>query len=215
MIDFAILIQGMVISIGLIMAIGPQNAFVLRQGIRRQHVFTVVSACFLSDAFLISMGVAGMGALFALNPYLKFAMTGVGITFITIYGGLAFRAALRPTALDPEASGAPKGSGQSAKAAMLTVLAFTWLNPHTYVDTLVLIGGISSQYDSDPDRLSFAIGAVAGSAMWFLTLGYGAGRLAPIFESQRAWRILDAIIGTVMWTIAIMLTLSLLSEMGV
>ncbi len=212
MIDFSILFQAMLISIGLIMAIGPQNAFVLRQGIRRQHVFPVVSACFLSDAFLICLGVGGTGALFALNLHLKIAMTSVGIIFITIYGGLAFRAALRPVALDPDASGAPKGSGQSAKAAVLTVLAFTWLNPHTYVDTLVLIGGISSQYDAGWGRLSFGVGAVLGSALWFLTLGFGAGRLAPLFESPRAWSILDTLIGIVMWTIAFMLTLSLIRD---
>lgn len=194
-------VSGFAISFGLIVAIGPQNAFVLRQGLRRRHVAVVASACFLSDGLLIALGVGGAGAVFALDPLLGSVMTWIGIAFITAYGGLALKAAIRPHALDPEASGAPPGAGRSARAALATALAFTWLNPHAYIDTLVLIGGVSSQVEPGL-RPAFAGGAIAASALWFYGLGFGAGRFAGVFESPRAWRLLDVVIALVMWSIA-------------
>lgn len=200
--NLLVLGAGFALSFGLIVAIGPQNAFVLRQGLRREHVLAVASVCFFSDGLLIAIGVGGAGPLFALNPLLRAVMTWIGILFIAGYGLVAFRAALRPQALDPDASGAPKGAGRTAKAAVLTALAFTWLNPHAYLDTLVLIGGVSAHYDAALDRLAFGVGAVAASAVWFYGLGFGAMRLARFFESRRAWRALDIAIGLVMGTIA-------------
>lgn len=197
-------ISGFAISIGLIVAIGPQNAFVLRQGLRRRHVGVVSTACFVSDGLLIALGVGGAGALFALDPVLKSTMTWIGIAFIAVYGAFALKAAIRPAALDPQASGAPPGAGSSARAALATALAFTWLNPHAYVDTLVLIGGVSAQYEAGL-RPAFAVGAVLGSAVWFYGLGFGAGRLAGYFESPRTWRLLDLGIALTMWSIAALL----------
>lgn len=162
--DWTAAIQGFAVSFGLIVAIGPQNVFVLRQGLRRRHVFAVTTVCFVSDASLIAIGVGGAGTLFALDPVLRTVMVWAGILFIFGYGALAFHSALRPKALDP-GHAAPPGSGSTAHAAILAALAFTWLNPHAYVDTLVLIGGVSAQYDMLAGRAAFGIGAVLGSAV--------------------------------------------------
>ncbi len=203
--NLLVIAAGFALSFGLIVAIGPQNAFVLRQGLRRSHVLAVTSVCFLSDGLLIAIGVGGAGTLFALNPLLRSVMTWIGILFIAGYGLFAFRSALHPQALDPEATGTPAGAGRTAKAAVLTALAFTWLNPHAYLDTLVLIGGVSAHYGSAAERLAFGLGALMGSAVWFYGLGFGAMRLAGFFESPRAWRGLDIAIGLVMSVIALSL----------
>ncbi len=201
----AVIAAGFALSFGLIVAIGPQNAFVLRQGLRREHVLAVTSVCFLSDGLLIAIGVGGAGTLFALNPLLGSGMTWIGTLFIAGYGLMAFRSALRPQALEPEATDPPAGAGRTAKTAVLTALAFTWLNPHAYLDTLVLIGGVSAHYGTAAERLAFGIGALTGSAVWFYGLGFGATRLARFFESPRAWRGLDIAIGIVMSAIALSL----------
>ena len=187
-------ISGFALGLGLILAIGAQNAFVLRQGLRREHVLAVVSVCALSDAVLVSVGVAGFGALVEAVPGLERIMRYGGAAFLAVYGARAFLAAWR--------GGAAMQAGTEAgslRRAVLTCLALTWLNPHVYLDTVVLLGAVSAQY---PDRLAFGVGAVTASFVFFFTLGYGARLAAPLFRSPTGWRVLDAGVGLVMWAIA-------------
>ncbi len=189
------LIAGFTLSLSLILAIGAQNAFVLKQGLKKQHVFLVTSICALSDALLIVAGVAGFGALVTQFPSIEVVARYAGAAFLLVYGTRSFISAFNQQhELDPAAS-----STQSALQAALTCLAFTWLNPHVYLDTLVLIGSISTQYE---DRLMFGTGACAGSFVFFYSLGYGARILAPIFHQPISWKILEALIGIVMYSIA-------------
>ena len=188
---------GFGVSFSLILAIGAQNAFVLRQGLRRSHVFAVVLTCALSDAALIALGVFGFTGLTDWLPSLAPAMRWAGAGFLIVYGALAFRNALRGgTALDAAESGE-----QSLNAVVLTCLALTWLNPHVYLDTLLLIGSIAQSYQGF--ELVFGVGAISASFVFFFSLGYGARLLAPLFARPAAWRVLDALIGTVMWLIAV------------
>lgn len=181
----------------MIIAIGAQNAFVLRQGIRRERVLLVVSLCALIDAALIAIGVGGVGMLIALSPTLtRFSAWG-GAIFLFWYGLLAFRAALSPKALDPNTT----ESDSSLRSVVLTTLAVSLLNPHVYLDTVVLVGSLAAQYPADT-RPFFAIGAILASLSWFFSLGYGARLLAPLFTRPAAWRILDLLVGVVMWVIA-------------
>ena len=189
---------GFGLGLSLIMAIGAQNAFVLRQGLKQQHVLAVVLICALSDAVLIIAGVAGFGTLVKALPWLEPAMRFGGAAFLLVYGFRAFRAAWR----GGEALEAGQGAG-SLRAAVLTCLAFTWLNPHVYLDTVVLLGSISSQYSN---KLAFALGGMTASFAFFFSLGFGARLLAPLFAKPVAWRILDAVVGAIMWTIALKLT---------
>ena len=189
-------VNGYLVALSLILAIGAQNAFVLRQGVRREHVGPVVAVCALSDAVLIGAGVAGFGSLSAALPWFGEAMRWLGVAFLLVYGGLRFRAALRGgEALRPsEAGSAPLGK------VLATCLVLTWANPHVYLDTVVLLGSISAQY---PGRtLAFGIGAVLSSLSFFSVLGYGARALAPIFAKATAWVWLEIGVGTVMWAIA-------------
>ncbi|SHL19281.1 L-lysine exporter family protein LysE/ArgO [Roseovarius marisflavi] len=187
-------IAGFALGLSLILAIGAQNAFVLRQGLRREHVLAVVLICALSDAVLITFGVAGFGALSAAVPGLEQVMRFGGAAFLIWYGARNFLAAWRGGAVLE----AGTGTG-SLRRAMLTCLALTWLNPHVYLDTVVLVGSVSSQYD---DRPGFGLGAVGASFVFFFCLGYGARLLAPLFRREKSWRVLDAGIGVVMWAIA-------------
>ena len=191
-------LPGFFLSLSLILAIGAQNAFVLRQGIRRAHVFWVCLTCAVMDALLITGGVAGFGALAQAVPWFEPVMRYGGAAFLLWYGWQNARSAWRGgTAL--EASGA---EAQSLRSAILTLLALTFLNPHVYLDTVVLIGSISSQYD---DKLLFGVGAALASFVFFFALGYGARLLAPLFRNPRAWQVLDAIIALTMWAIALKL----------
>ena len=192
------ILPGFLLSLSLILAIGAQNAFVLRQGLRRSHVLPVVLACALSDALLIAAGVAGFGALAEAVPWFEPLMRYGGAAFLLWYGWRNARSAWK----GGSAMGLDVEDGQSLRSALLTVLALTWLNPHVYLDTVVLIGSISSQY---PDRLAFGIGAVLASFVFFFSLGYGARALAPLFASPRAWQVLDAVIALTMWGIAVKL----------
>lgn len=189
------MIAGFALSFSLILAIGAQNAFVLRQGLRREHVFVLCLTCAVSDAILIAAGVAGFGTLAQAAPWFEAVMRYGGAAFLIWYGLRSLRSAWRG------GSKMDVGSDQrtSLRAALLTVLAFTWLNPHVYLDTVVLIGSISAQYD---DQLAFAVGAVLSSFVFFFMLGYGAGVLSPIFARPRAWQVLDLLIGVVMLGIA-------------
>lgn len=192
---------GFAAGLSLIVAIGAQNAFVLRQGLLRSHVFWICLICAASDAILVSIGVAGFGALSEKAPWLEPAMRYGGAAFLTWYGFRSFRAALRPRAMEGADQAAP-----SLRAAVLTCLALTWLNPHVYLDTVALLGAISSPYQG-ADRLAFGAGAVTASFAFFFSLGYGARYLAPLFARPAAWRVLDIAIGIVMWTIAATLLL--------
>lgn len=194
-------LAGFALSASLILAIGAQNAFVLRQGLRRAHVFAICLTCTLSDAVLIAAGVAGFGALVAAAPWLEPALRYGGAAFLVVYGAMAFRAAWRGgQALEP-VSGPPEPLG----AALATCLALTFLNPHVYLDTLVLIGSVSTQYPGA--ELAFGVGAAAASAVFFFALGYGARLLAPLFARPGAWRVLEALVGTVMTGLAVKLVL--------
>ncbi|MEV4415585.1 LysE family transporter [Catellatospora sp. NPDC049609] len=190
----ASLLAGFTSSLALIVAIGSQNAFVLRQGLRREHVLAVVVTCALSDALLITVGVAGLGTAVTAQPGLLPAIRWGGAAFLFGYAVLAARRALRPAALAPAA-----GPGSTLRATMLACLAFTFLNPHVYLDTVLLLGGLAGQHDS---RWLFAAGAAAASAVWFTGLGAGARRLAPLLARPVTWRILDGVIAVTMAAIA-------------
>ncbi|MBP9952149.1 MAG: LysE/ArgO family amino acid transporter [Cypionkella sp.] len=188
--------HGFLVSLSLILAIGAQNAFVLRQGLRREHVGAVVLVCAASDALLITAGVTGFGLMSAQVPWIGEAMRWGGVAFLLVYGGLRFRAALKGgEALRPVA-----GQGASLRAVVTTCLVLTWANPHVYLDTVVLLGSISAQYA--PHRLAFGLAAAAASFCFFASLGYGARFLAPIFARPQAWVVLEVIVGATMWAIA-------------
>jgi L-lysine exporter family protein LysE/ArgO len=185
-------INGFLLGGSLIIAIGAQNAFILRQGLLRQHVFILCLICALSDAILIALGVAGLGALISSSPKLITAVTLGGALFLFGYAVIAFRRAMHPAALQ-----AGENGGGSLKTAIAACLAFTFLNPHVYLDTVVLLGSLSAKYQG-PARFAYAEGAMAASFVWFFTLGYGARLLEPVFAKPAAWRALDTLIGIVM-----------------
>lgn len=191
---------GFATGFSLILAIGAQNAFVLRQGLMRQHVFWLCLLCAASDAILITAGVLGFGIIVAQFPNLPVVMAWGGAIFLFVYGAMRFLAAWK-------GAYAMQIEGQSAGlwATLATGAAFTWLNPHVYLDTLGLIGAISTDYPAGSQRTAFGIGAVLSSFVFFFGLGYGARLLTPIFQSTRAWRILDVGIGVVMWALALKL----------
>ena len=185
------MVLGFVASFTLIAAIGAQNAFVLRQGIRREHVLPVVALCTVSDIVLISAGIAGVGALISAHPSaLNIAKFG-GAAFLVGYGLLAARRAWRPSSLTPS---------ESAPARLIEVLvtcaALTFLNPHVYLDTVVLLGALANEHRDE--RWMFGVGAVTASVVWFVGLGLGARRLAGLFANPLTWRILDGLIAVMM-----------------
>lgn len=192
---------GFATSISLIAAIGAQNAFVLRQGIRNEHVLPVVILCAASDLVLIVAGIAGVGALITAHPNITVLARYAGAAFLIGYGLLAARRALRPAALTP-AEAAPARLG----SVLLTCLALTFLNPHVYLDTVVLLGTLANQQHDA--RWRFGAGAAAASAVWFFALGFGARRLAGVFASPTTWRVLDALIAATMLALGISLALS-------
>lgn len=188
--------EGFLLGASLIIAIGAQNAFVLRQGLQRQHVFAVATVCALSDAVLIAVGVAGLGALVGRNPGLLMMVAILGAAFLVVYGALAGRRALRPAGLRPADQ-----AGLTLAATLATCLALTFINPHVYLDTFVLIGGLSARHPP-AGAIAFGVGAGLASAIWFYGLAYGARLLAPLFARPAAWRLLDAAVALVMWAIA-------------
>lgn len=187
---------GYATAFSLILAIGAQNAFVLRQGLRREHVFAICLICALSDAILITAGVAGFGAIVAAVPIFPLLMRWAGALFLLAYGALRFFAAWKGGAAMETANG-----GTSLRAAVITCLALTWANPHVYLDTLGLIGAVSTQF-LGPAKFVFGIAAVAASFTFFFGLGYGARLIAPMMRSETAWRVLDLAIGVLMWVLA-------------
>ncbi|MEI2805437.1 LysE/ArgO family amino acid transporter [Albidovulum sp.] len=198
--SFAFL-AGFQLSLGLIAAIGAQNAFVLRQGLRREHVLAVCLFCAASDAALITAGVAGFGTLSRTLPAAGEVLRWGGVAFLLWYGARAFRAAWRGGgALHAAGGGAARLPGVLAALALIT-----WANPHVWLDTVVLIGSVSARYPGQ--SASFGAGAALASFVFFFALGYGARLLAPLFARPRAWQVLDAAVGVIMWTIALRLAL--------
>ena len=192
------LLQGFLVSGGLIVAIGAQNAFVLKQGLRCWQVLPIVLTCFLCDFSLMTLGVFGLGTLIGESRVASVALALVGALFLLVYGARAFRAAWRGGAV-MTADGAEAAG--SARQAVLLTLAITLLNPHVYLDTVVIVGGIAGTL-SPAAKVLFLCGAVAASALWFFALGFGARLLLPLFRRPLTWRLLDAVIGVVMWAIA-------------
>lgn len=196
------LLAGLGTGAGLIMAIGAQNAFVLRQGLLRQYVLPVVLVCILGDVACISAGVVGMGTVVQSHAYVLEFFRWAAALFLFFYGFTAARRALRGNSFLQAATGQASSLGKATAAC----LAFTFLNPHVYLDTVVVLGSIAAQYGENL-KWTFAAGAIAASVLWFCGLGFGAALLRPLFQKPAAWRILDAIIALVMWTIgAVLLT---------
>jgi L-lysine exporter family protein LysE/ArgO len=194
-----VFLEGMGLGASLIVAIGAQNAFVLKQGLLRQHVFVTALICSLCDVALISLGVAGLGAVIERAPVLLTVTTWGGAAFLFLYGLRSFRNAFKRQSLEAEESAAQEAS--SLRKTVLAVLAFSLLNPHVYLDTVVLLGGLGARHP-DTERSSFILGASAASLLWFFGLAYGSALLTPLFRKPLTWRILDILIGGVMWLIA-------------
>lgn len=190
-------LQGLGMGASLIMAIGAQNAFVLSQSIRRDHHVPVAAICIICDCALISLGVLGFGTLITMHPQLQTMATWAGAAFLLWFGFGAFRSALRGGTLHAEA-----GQTRPLKAALLGALAVSLLNPHAYLDTVVLLGGLSTNFEGE-GRYYFGAGAITSSFLWFCTLCMGGRALAPVFRKATAWRILDGIVCLMVWSIAI------------
>ncbi|MCR4264744.1 LysE/ArgO family amino acid transporter [Nitratireductor sp. ZSWI3] len=198
--DMMVFFTGLTMGLSLIVAIGAQNAFVLRQGLRGEHVLAVCLACAVSDAILITVGVTSFQTITKWLPWLEPVMRFGGATFLFWYGAKSLLSALR--------SNAALAADTSREMTdlfrtLVACLAITWLNPHVYLDTVVLLGTISTQFAGN--RASFAVGAILGSFAFFFALGYGAARLRPLFERPLAWRVLETLIACVMWAIALRL----------
>jgi L-lysine exporter family protein LysE/ArgO len=189
--------EGAVISLSLIVAIGAQNAFVIRQGLSDRHVFLVCTICAFSDAALIALGVFGFGEIISNLENISELIRWFAISFLIIYSIMRFKAAYNGNTLDID----EEESLVSAKKTAIITLGFTWLNPHVYLDTTVLLGTASLQFQGD-EKIAFAIGAMSSSFLFFYSLGFGARRLAPLLKTKKVWRIIDIIIGSVMIWIA-------------
>ena len=198
---FATLATGLGAGLALIIAIGAQNAFVLRQGIRGEHVTLVVLVCMLSDIILIVGGIYGIGAVITAVPAVVVFIRLAGAAFLVVYGLLAAKRAFRPGTLR---AGAQQGN-LPKKAALMTVLTLTWLNPHVYLDTVLLLGTLANQHGEL--RWWFGAGAALGSVLWFSALGYGARLLRPVFAKPGAWRVLDGLIAAVMLLLGVKMAL--------
>ena len=192
-------IQGFGTGGGLIVAIGAQNAFVLSQGVRRNHHFIVALICIVCDAVFISVGVAGFGRAVSTNPTLSQLAAWGGAGFLFFYGLRSLRSALRGGSMDIS-----DRSMRTLRAAIFTTIAVTLLNPHFYLDTVILLGSVSSQFHGE-SRLYFWVGAVSASTLWFISLSLGGQMLAPLFKKQISWRILDSVVCATMWALAVSL----------
>ena len=190
-------LKGMGLGGGLIIAIGSQNAYLLRQALKREFVLTCIAICIICDVILIGAGVAGMGKLITEAPGLLLWIKITGAIFLIWYGVRAARSAFNPSAM----ATAEGGSVNNRRAVIAAMLAFSLLNPHVYLDTVVLLGSIGGQQPGN-GRWYFMLGAMLASAIWFSTLGLGARYLTPLFAKPQAWQILDGIIALVMWTLA-------------
>ncbi len=217
---FSSFAAGFGLGLSLIVAIGAQNLFVLRQGVRREHVLAVVAVCAVSDAVLIALGVSGIGAVVTAVPWLLDIVRWAGAAFLVGYGVVAARRALKPSGaalhVDRTASAAGSSSGPTRTATttrtsvVLTCLALTWLNPHVYLDTVFLLGSVAATHGDE--RGVFGLGAAAASVLWFAALGFGARFLGRWLDSPRAWRVLDGAIALVMWALALSLVLPVFTD---
>lgn len=192
----AVFFQGLAVSTGLIVAIGAQNAFVLAQGVRGVHRLQIAMACASSDALLIALGVGGAGALIASQPTLLTLARWGGAAFLLAYAVMALRRAWQG-----ESMVLPEHGTQSVWRVLLATLAVTWLNPHVYLDTLVLLGGVAAQLPAQ-ERFTFGLGATLASWLWFFALAYGARLLAPLFTRPTSWRVLDSAVALIMLAVA-------------
>ncbi|MDE1184540.1 LysE/ArgO family amino acid transporter [Paraburkholderia sp.] len=211
--DWLAFSHGAALCASLIVTIGAQNAYVLRQGIMRAHVGKIVALCLVSDCVLIGLGVGGASVLVERYPVFVHTMLYVGLAYLAWFGINALRRAWRPghavldvnpqtAARDAQAPDTVTPQAQRAIPVILMTLALTWLNPHVYLDTFLLIGTAGAR-EPDGSRVAFAVGAMAVSCVWFLALGYGARALAPLFRRATAWRILDGAIGSMVLLLAV------------
>jgi len=194
------LVPGLLTGLSLIIAIGAQNAFVIRQGLSRSNVLLVVLICAASDALLIFLGTGGLGTLIQSKPDLLELIRWFGVLYLTWFGAKAMRSVLSNQSLE-----VGEGTTSSKKVAILSVLGFTFLNPHVYLDTVILLGSIANQFEED--RWFFALGASIGSLLWFSAIGFGAKAASRFMSRPIFWKILDSIIAVVMFSVAIFLAL--------
>ena len=203
-------LEGIALGASLIIAIGPQNAFVIQQGILRQHVFLAAFVCSLVDVVLIIVGAAGFGTLIAIIPSLKTYFLWGGILFLMGYGTLSLISSFKDHSDENSLGKNESGySSKNRKNIIITAAGFSLLNPHVYLDTVILLGGLAAQYEI-PERNYFAFGAIMASVVWFYGIGYGATLIAPWFESSRGKRILDLVIAMIMFVLAFVLMLNVL-----
>ncbi|RXZ42236.1 amino acid transporter [Crenobacter cavernae] len=202
MMDFAVYLSALGITASQIVGIGPQNAFVIRQGIGRSHILPIVAICIACDILLISAGVLGMGGWISGHPLLMRWVVWLGAAFIAWLGVKSLRSAFTPKKLDSAGE-----VEREKRTAVRSILVVTLLNPYVWLDTVVLIGSVSSVYGA-AGKLSFILGAATASCLWFLGIGLGAGRLAPWFESEKSWRVLDGVIAAVMFFTATLLVVN-------
>lgn len=197
-----ILLKGFSVTLSLILAIGAQNAFVLKQGLKKEYVFSIVLLCILIDVILISSGIFGIGYFISDNPFLINIIAAIGILFLTFYGFTCLKSAFKNEHLDIEKEKRKK----TFQETITLLLVFSLLNPHTYLDTVLLIGGIGASYALLEEKLFFLLGSFMASTLWFVSLGFGSRILAPLFKKNITWKILDTAIAVMMFYIAYSLT---------
>ena len=198
------ILRGALISASLIIAIGAQNLFVLKQGLLRNHIFYVSGICFICDFVLMSIGILGVGTFISNNPFITNILAILGALFLIWYGFKAFKSAIKGTSSMQVQS--QDSNNNSLVKVILATLAITLLNPHVYLDTVVIVGGIAGTLNSE-QKMAFLIGAVCVSFIWFFSIGYGARLLTPLFKQKRIWVVLDCLVGLVMFYIAYRLIL--------
>lgn len=197
------MLKGFLVSLSLICAIGAQNAFVLKQGLLKNNIFWICTTCFLCDFLLMCLGIFGVGEIINTNKILLITLTLAGVAFLISYGFLSFRSAFKASSsLKLQPDNLQKVSLASSISA---TLAITLLNPHVYLDTVVIIGGVSATLPSNFDKFSFMVGALIASFIWFYSLGYGAKKLSVYFTKPRVWQIIECLVGILMWGIALSL----------
>ncbi|WP_462170884.1 LysE/ArgO family amino acid transporter [Pseudoalteromonas xiamenensis] len=191
--------EGFFLSLGLIAAIGAQNAFVISQSLSGKFTLPVILTVSLCDMFLVSLGVLGVGALIQQSEWLLQITTWAGIAFLSVYGAMSLKSALSSKQLESEAR-----SVATRKRAILTAMAVSLLNPHAYLDTVVILGGVAGKF-ADQQKPWFVLGCISASIAWFMLLGFGAKQLAPVFRNPKAWKVLDVLVCIMMWSIALSL----------
>lgn len=194
-------LNGLLTGGSLIIAIGSQNAYVLKQGLLKSHVFVICLICSIADALLILIGISGIGKIISSYPQLLTYIALLGAIFLFIYGSFSFRDAIGSTENLNLNNNKQNKNKVSLKKAIAMVLALTFLNPHVYLDTVLLIGSIAAPY-ADEVKYFFTLGAISASFLWFFSLGYGARLLTPLFSKAITWKVLNIMIGVVMWAIA-------------